>query len=192
MSHNFCLNQQVDDTNEVKKIYSQAITAIRSIIGLLQSHATVENIFGFLETQFPVDISYLRKLPGLSTIRFSILKLLVNRELPTISDLYYTYRPIHDIDDMIPPANKYGYFTDGGYIVTFDGKHYVFPGTCNYILAQDIKDGNFSVVGEYANGNLVSVTVTDPTDVITIKSNGNVSIARTHIPHSLNLRKRIH
>ncbi|XP_001604024.1 apolipophorins [Nasonia vitripennis] len=169
-------HQKVDDTNEVKKIYSQAINAARSIIGLLQSHATVENVFGFLETQFPIDVSYLRKLPGLSTIRFSILKLLINRELPTISDLYYTYRPINHLDDTIPPARKYGYFADGGLFVTFDGKQFVFPGTCNYILAQDMKDGNFSVVGEYANGNLVSVTVTEPNESVTIKSNGNLLV----------------
>lgn len=91
-NHFFFLLEQVDDTNEVKKIYSQAVTAIRSLISLLQSHATFENVFGFLETQLPVDISYLRKLPGISTVRFSVLRLLFNQELPPLSDFYYTYR----------------------------------------------------------------------------------------------------
>lgn len=83
---------QVDDTNEVKKIYSQAINAIRSIIALVQSHATFENVFSFLESQLPVDMTYLRRLPGVSTVRFSVLRLILNQELPTLADVYYTYR----------------------------------------------------------------------------------------------------
>lgn len=84
--------QQVDDTNEVKKIYSQTLTAIRSLIALIQSHATFENVFSFVESQFPIDISYLKRLPGVSIVRFSVLRLLFNQELPTVSDFYYTYR----------------------------------------------------------------------------------------------------
>jgi hypothetical protein len=81
---------------------------------------------------------------------------------------------VYHFEDSIPPSKKYGFFGDGGYVLTFDGRQFVFSGTCNYILAQDIQDGNFSVVGEYANGNLVSVTITEPGESVTIKSNGNV------------------
>lgn len=50
------------------------------------------------------------------------------------------------------------------------------PGDCTYILAQDIQDGNFSVVANFNKGNLVSVTVTEPKESITLKNNGNVSL----------------
>ncbi|XP_014235825.1 apolipophorins [Trichogramma pretiosum] len=169
-------HEKVDNGSELKKIYSQTVGAIHSLLALVQSHATAENVFGFLEAQLPFDISYLRRLPGLSTVRVSVLRLLMNRELPTIFDLYYTYRPLHDVEDSIPPAKKYGTFSDGGHVVTFDGSQYVFTGACSYILAQDMKDGNFSVVGEYASGNLVSVTMTEPGESITIKSNGNLLV----------------
>jgi hypothetical protein len=33
--------------------------------------------------------------------------------------------------------------------ITFDGRHYYFPGLCEYVLAQDGIDGNFSVVVNY-------------------------------------------
>lgn len=92
-----------------------------------------------------------------------------------IKNYSFISRPTYHLEDSIPPAKKYGYF-EGGYFITFDGQHYVFVGTCNYVLAQDAKDGNFSIIGEYANGNLLSVTVTEPGESITIKSNGNVSI----------------
>ena len=65
---------------------------MRSIVALLQSHATAENVFGFLEKQLPIDFSYMRRLPGLSMVRISVMKLLINRELPSIADIYYTYR----------------------------------------------------------------------------------------------------
>ncbi|XP_023246016.1 apolipophorins [Copidosoma floridanum] len=170
-------HEKVDNSNEVKKIYTQALNAIYSIVDLLQSHATAENVFGFFETQLmPVDMSYFRKLPGLSIIKFSILKLLMNGELPTAADFYYTYRPTYHTEDSIPPAKKYGYFGDGGVFVTFDGRQLVFPGTCQYVLAQDIQDGNFSVVLDIANGNIVSVSITEPGESITIKSNGNLLV----------------
>ncbi|XP_058796215.1 apolipophorins [Phymastichus coffea] len=169
-------HEKIDDANEVKKIYTQALNALRSVIALLQHHITVENMFGFIEAQIPVDASYLRRIPGLRTIRFSIVKLLVNRELPTLAELYYTYRPHHYAADTIPPAKKDAYFTDGGYVITFDSTQYIFGGSCNYILAQDVVDGNFTVVGEYANGNLVSVTVTEPGESITIKNSGHILV----------------
>lgn len=158
-------------------MYTQALHALRSVIALVQSHVTVENVFSFLEAQIPIDVGYLRRLPGISTVRFSVIRLILNREFPTLAELYYTYRPIYHLEDSVPPAKKYGYFTDGGLIITFDGSQFIFPGSCNYILAQDVIDGNFSVVGEYANGNLVSVTVTEPSESITIKNNGHVSSA---------------
>lgn len=50
------------------------------------------------------------------------------------------------------------------------------PGDCNYILAQDMLDGNFSVVANFNKGSLISVTVTEPKESITLKNNGDVSL----------------
>lgn len=69
----------------------------------------------------------------------------------------------------------FGVVNDGGHVFTFDGGHLIVLGTCNYILSQDIMNRNFSVVANFNNGNLASITVTEPKESITIKSNGNVS-----------------
>lgn len=65
--------------------------------------------------------------------------------------------------------------TDGGHFFTFDGRHLTMAGSCTYILAQDMQDGNFSVVANFNNGILISVTLTEPKESIAIKNNGNVS-----------------
>jgi len=80
------------------------------------------------------------------------------------------------LSDIIPPFSKIGIVIDGGHIFTFDGNHLSMPGDCTYILAQDMQDGNFSVVANFNKGNLVSVTVTEPKESITLKNNGNVSL----------------
>lgn len=86
----------------------------------------------------------------------------------------FLYRPTLYPSDILPPFSKSGVVTDGGHFFTFDGRHLTMPGTCTYILAQDMQDGNFSVVANYNNGNLISVTITEPKESITLKNNGNV------------------
>jgi len=39
-----------------------------------------------------------------------------------------------------------------------------------------MQDGNFSVVANFNKGSLVSVTITEPKESITLKNNGNVSL----------------
>lgn len=78
---------------------------------------------------------------------------------------------------------KSGVVTDGGHFFTFDGRHLTMAGSCTYILAQDMQDGNFSVVANFNNGILISVTLTEPKESIAIKNNGNVS-DNIHVTHS--------
>lgn len=151
------------------------MSAARSVVALVRSQATAENVVGLVESSLPFDISLVKKLPALGSIQFSLPRLILGRELPSIIDVYFTYRPHYDPKDSIPPANKYAYFVNGGYIHTFDGRQYVFPGTCSYILAQDMQDGNFSIVANYKAGQLISVTLTEPNESVTIKTDGSVS-----------------
>ena len=88
---------------------------------------------------------------------------------------FFNFRPNAILEDIVPPFSMYGLVIDGGHFFTFDGRHFTMPGSCSYILSQDIQDRNFSVVANFNNGNLASITVTDPKESITIKSNGNVS-----------------
>lgn len=83
---------QVDDASEIKKIYALAIDAVRSIINLLGSETDMDDLYNLLETKLPVDIGMWAKLPTITTLKVSLFDLLRNRELPTLTDLYYTYR----------------------------------------------------------------------------------------------------
>lgn len=66
--------------------------AVQSIMKLLQPQVTFENLFNYFEARIPDDFNLLRKLPGISTLRISVLNLLRNNELPSPMDLYYAYR----------------------------------------------------------------------------------------------------
>ncbi|XP_015429625.1 PREDICTED: apolipophorins [Dufourea novaeangliae] len=169
-------HEKVDESVELKNIYTHAVSAFQSVLGLLQKQVTLDNVLGFVQIQSPIDFSLLSKLPGISVLRVSVLNLLRNRELPTPLDLYYTYRPTRYPTDIIPPFRKSGVVADGGHFFTFDGRHLTMSGTCTYILAQDMQDGNFSVVANFNNGVLISITLTEPKESITLKNNGNILV----------------
>lgn len=77
---------------ELKKLYSSAVTALQSLLGLLQKQATLDNVLDVIQFQQPLDFSLLSILPDVSTLRVSYFNLLRNGELPTPSDVYYAYR----------------------------------------------------------------------------------------------------
>lgn len=72
----------------------------------------------------------------------------------------------------------------GQHIFSFDGKHLTFPGNCNYLLARDALHGNFTVAGTYLSGQLTAITISDQTDMITIKKGCQSSVngAGTEFP----------
>lgn len=77
---------------EIKKIYSNAVTAVQSTLGLLRKQATLGNVLDLVQIQQPIDFGLLSKFPGIATLRLSVLNVLRNGELPTLADLYYAYR----------------------------------------------------------------------------------------------------
>ncbi|XP_011691522.1 PREDICTED: apolipophorins [Wasmannia auropunctata] len=168
--------EKVDNTSEIRKIYNLAVDAIVSLTYLVDKGSLDELINELFDANLPVEFATLSKLPVITSVKMSIINLLRNNELPSPSDLYYTYRPTLQYSDIIPPFSKFGIVVDGGHIFTFDGNHLSMPGDCTYILAQDMQDGNFSVVANFNKGNLVSVTVTEPKESITLKNNGNVLV----------------
>ncbi|KAK1130809.1 hypothetical protein K0M31_018919 [Melipona bicolor] len=167
--------EKVNEINELKGIYSHLVSAIQSLLGLLQKQITLDDLLSYVQFQ-PFDISLWHWLPGIPTVKFSVLNLLRNGELPSPFDLYYAYRPTLYVQDLVPPFSKWGTVTDGGHFFTFDGRHLSLSGTCNYILAQDMQDGNFSVVANFNSGNLISITITEPKESITLKNNGNILV----------------
>nr|XP_012225513.1 PREDICTED: apolipophorins [Linepithema humile] len=170
-------HKQVNDAEEIKTIYGLAIDAATSVVKLLESNNVLDKLVeSLLDTNVPIELEAFTSLPTITTIKVSLLSLLHNNELPSLADLYYTYRPTLLPGDIVPPFSKVGIIVDGGHFFTFDGSHFSVPGDCTYVLAQDIQDGNFSVVANFNKGNLQSVTVTEPKESITLKNNGNILV----------------
>lgn len=84
--------QKVDDSNELKKIYSHAVAAMRSIIELMQNKITFDSVIDLFDTKLDADLSFFKNLPGLANLRISALNLVYNGELPDLADFYYTFR----------------------------------------------------------------------------------------------------
>ncbi|XP_043491499.1 apolipophorins [Polistes fuscatus] len=168
--------QKPDNVQQLNKIYTEGVAVLKSLISLLETPSLYYDIRNIFDTKIPINLNILSKLPGIASLQVSLLNVWRNGELPTPLDIYYTYRPTVHLSDIIPPFGKRGTVTDGGHIFTFDGNHLTLPGTCNYILVQDMQDGNFSVIGNFQNGALVSVTITEPKESITLKNNGNILV----------------
>lgn len=168
--------QNVDNAIEIQNIYTHAVDALQSIIQLLQRHGSVDQLYGLFGTSFHGDFGYFKHLPGFPILRVSLFNILRNHELPTIAEIYHTYRPTLYASDIIPPFSKTGIVVEGGHFFTFDGRHLTLAGTCDYVLARDTRDGNFTIIGSFNNGKLISITLTAPGESITVKSNGNVSL----------------
>lgn len=83
---------QVDDTTEIKNIYLLALKAVRSIVHVLEEETDTESLYSLLESEIPIDLGMWAKLPAITSLKVSILELLDNDELPSLQDLYYTYR----------------------------------------------------------------------------------------------------
>lgn len=90
-----CILAQVDDANEIKKIYQRALDAIASLIKLLESSDILDQLVNsLLEANLPVQLESLIKLPVITSVKVSLINLLRNNELPSLADLYYAYRYI--------------------------------------------------------------------------------------------------
>ncbi|CAL7938756.1 unnamed protein product [Xylocopa violacea] len=168
--------EKVDELGELKNIYKQLLNVIQMALGHLKQKTTLDSLLNLIHVASPIDLKFLYQLPGIANLKISVLNLLRNRELPSPLDLYYAYRPTLHLTDLVPPFTMSGVVTEGGHFFTFDGRHLTMPGTCTYILAQDMEDGNFSVVANLNNGVLISITVTEPTESITLKNNGNLLV----------------
>lgn len=117
-------------------------------------------------------------MPQLTTLKFSVWNYLLNEPIPSLKDLFYTYRPsafnpLH----FVPPFPIEGRVIEGEYLFTFDGNEITLPGSCHYVLAKDIVDGNFTVIAKIADKKLQSITIADKSgESIDLNANGKLQI----------------
>lgn len=141
------------------------------------SSSSSPSIFGGtgIFAPIPLSITAIKRIPFLTTIKFSPWNYLRNEKLFSIQDLLYTYRPAQfNPLQFLPPFPMFGQIIDGTTIFTIDGKYIQFADTsCSYILAQDFYNGNFSIVANIQMGKLKGITMLDKGDAIEIQLNKN-------------------
>ncbi|KAL0277818.1 UNVERIFIED_CONTAM: hypothetical protein PYX00_004970 [Menopon gallinae] len=176
--------ENVNDAAELRDIAETASLALQSVIGdIREQYLAGRPAAGILGLNIPITWpSLIFRLPDIGSIKDSSLVryLKAITELPTITDLFYTYRPTLNPIDYIPPYDGYAMILRSHHFFTFDKRHYAFQGSCSYVLAQDFLDGNFSVVANLDNGMLKSITVNDHTDSVELFSDNTVTVNGKH------------
>lgn len=122
----------------------------------------------------PSYVQRLATIPPWTGVRFSVWNFLRNERLPSLQELIYANGPI-DLTSIVPPYNKHAQIVDGTQIFTFNGNQLTLEGNCQYVLAQDVVDGNFTIVAQIAEKKLKSISIVDKSgESVQASSDGKV------------------
>lgn len=188
--------KKINDWQEVGNLYNQFISAITSLWKYVRTSYGLPSdrfstgiaetpLSGFLAAPIPTSIDALKRLPYLTGFRSSVWNYLRNEPSPSLSEVFQKYRPYaFNPLNVLPPFDKHGQIADGRHLFTFDGTHLTFPGTCQYVLAQDMVDGNFSVIVRLAAGHLASITLLDNKNELELSVDGATKLngVATNLP----------
>ncbi|CAG9854324.1 unnamed protein product [Phyllotreta striolata] len=165
--------QPVDDIAVLDKYISIYANLGRKILAIVTSTTA-----DMQQPQIPISLDFLRKLPKLVAIKFSPIDYLL-KEDPTRDVVKFGLSLLNNPRQWVPP---FPLFASAGnsHIFTFDGKYINFPANCKYLLARDAVNGNFTIVGTWANGRLTAITVADAHDSITYNSNAKATLNNAH------------
>lgn len=173
-------NTSVDDAAELKKISEKLWLVVRSLIKAANEYLGsygVDTSEQYLGIPLPA-LGKLHFVPQLSTLKFSVFNYILREPLPSLTSLLRTYRPsafnpLHSV----PPFPIEGHIVNGEYIFTFTGEQLTVAGDCQYILARDMADGNFTVVANIAGKKLQSIAIVDKSgQSIEINANGKAKL----------------
>lgn len=131
-------------------------------------------LFNFSHFQF----QNVQLLPQLSTLKFSIVNYALHEQLPSPKDLLLTYRP-YAFNPLyfVPPFPIEGRIVSGEHLFTFAGDQITLPGSCHYVLAKDMVDGNFTVIAKIKDKKLQSIAIADKSgESIEINESGKVAV----------------
>lgn len=83
---------QVDNASEFKKIYECATDALASLIKSLEASGNLDELIDELFDADLPEFEALTTFPTITSVKISLINLIRNNELPSLLDLYYTYR----------------------------------------------------------------------------------------------------
>lgn len=157
-------NSSVDDAAELKKISEKMWLVVRSLIKAANEYLGSYGV-DTSEQYFGIPLPALGKLhfvPQLSTLKFSVFNYILREPFPSLTGLLRTYRPsAFNPLYSVPPFPIEGHIVGGEYLFTFTGEQLTVAGDCQYVLAKDMIDGNFTVVANIAGKKLQSIGITD-------------------------------
>lgn len=168
-------NKPVNDVEELKNIFVNFVKAINLLFDRFASSVTTTLDEPGFAGGIPSFVTF-KFFPYISSIKFSPLNYLRNEKFYSVRDFLYQFRPYAwNPFAVIPPFTMHGEIADGSHFFTFDGKHFTFPGSCQYVLASDFVDGNFSIAANVQEGKLKSISLIDK-DVVELSDNGVVTL----------------
>lgn len=174
-------SQKINDNERLQALYKSFVSAVASVGRLLRPYITQQGD-GKLTSSWwapiPLSFDFIKHIPRVPVVRVSALNYIRNEELPSVKDVLRQYRPLgFNPLNWIPPLPKVARIIEGIHLITFDGRHLTLPGACQYVLAQDVVNGNFSIVANIVDGQLKSIAVVDKNgDTVEISAEGPVKV----------------
>lgn len=178
------MKTEINDVEQLKELVVKFFKAVRSIFApLLRKHPQDdEHVVTGILSVFPFNGLFKRMVPFsqqlFPNLKISTLNYLRNENLLSIRDILYLYRPYgFKISEILPPFTLHAYIADGIHIFTFDRRHLTFNGKCQYILAQDYVNNNFTIIGNLnGNGGFKSIILLDRDDQLELNDKGLVQL----------------
>lgn len=173
-------NKKINETDSLQAIYSAFLKAVSSVVNILRPYLNQQD--GKLTNSWwapiPLSFSVASYVPRWPSVRLSPWNYVRNEELPSIKEVLRQYRPLaFNPLNLIPPLPKVARIFDGKHLITFDGKLVTLPGTLQYVLAQDVVNGNFSIVANVVDDQLKSIAVVDKNgDTVEVSADGPVKV----------------
>lgn len=157
------------EVNDIESVEGIANAALKVLNSILKRWTDVGAPIPNLLSPVPLSLDLVRNLPVWISFRFSLFNYLINEKLDLMSDLVEILRPQFDI---LAPFDLTGHIVDGKHIITFDERQYGFQGSCKYVIAQNIENNYFSLIGLFKDGKLKSLTLIDSKNYIEMSDNG--------------------
>ncbi|RZF44088.1 hypothetical protein LSTR_LSTR004460 [Laodelphax striatellus] len=167
-------NQPVDNFETWKTLYKEFVAAMNSVINYVQNHIPQDRLVKPVFTYIPLPVVSMKIPKG--ALRLSPLNWLRSPDIPSIADVFYTYKPTLNPLNYVPPFTGHAYLVGGTDFFTFDRYHVQFKGDGHYLLAQDFVDGNFTISAKIKGGKVEAVVLSDKTDSVELTNKETVNV----------------